>query len=91
MPTHKSAEKRVRTNEKARLVNKAVRSEIRTSLKKLRSATTAEAAKAEMPKLFSLLDKAARKHTGGITANAAGNYKRKVLLFIGKLAAAKTK
>jgi small subunit ribosomal protein S20 len=89
MPTVKSAEKRVRTNEKARLVNKAVRSEIRTSLKKLRAATTVEAANVELPKLFSLLDKAARKHTGGITANAASNYKRKVQLFVGKLAKAK--
>lgn len=89
MPTVKSAEKRVRTNEKARLVNKAVRSELRTSLKKLRAATTADAAKAEMPNFFSLLDKAARKGQGGITKNAASNYKSKIHLMLNKLAAGK--
>ena len=85
MPTHKSAEKRIRTNEKARIANKAARSEIRTSLKKVRAATSKVEAQAEIPNLFSLLDKAARKCVAGVTKNTAANYKRKVHLGIAKL------
>ncbi len=88
MPNHKSAEKRVRTSEKARLKNRAVRSEFRTCLKKFRLAATSDAAKAEVPLLFKLLDKAARKRMGGLTPNAASNYKRKAHSHIQKLVAA---
>jgi hypothetical protein len=41
-----------------------------------------------MAVLFKLLDKAARKSAGGITTNAASNYKRKAHLFINTLIAA---
>ena len=77
MPTHKSAEKRIKTAEKARLVNRQVRSSIRTSLKKVRGAATSEEAAKELPNLFSMLDKAARRAQGGMTKNAASNYKSK--------------
>lgn len=77
MPSHKSAEKRVLTSQKARLVNRIVRSSIRTSLKKLRGAASKDEAEKELPSLFSLLDKAARRHQGDITKNTASNYKRK--------------
>jgi small subunit ribosomal protein S20 len=78
LPTHKSAEKRVITSEKARLANRAIRSAIRTSLKKIRAADKKEGIQAEMGNLFSMLDKAARKGKAGITKNAANNYKAKV-------------
>jgi small subunit ribosomal protein S20 len=78
LPNHKSAEKRVGTAEKARLANRVVRSAIRTSLKKIRAAAKKEAILAEVPKLFSMLDKAARGNKAGVTKNAAANYKRKV-------------
>lgn len=78
MPTHKSAEKRIITSEKNRLANRAVRSAIRTSLKKIRSSDKKEGIQAEMGNLFSMLDKAARKGKAGITKNTAANYKRKV-------------
>ena len=81
MPNHKSAEKRVKTAQKARLVNRIVRSEIRTSLKKVRGPSPEEALK-ELPRLFSLLDKAARKNQGGFTKNSASNYKRKAQLAV---------
>jgi small subunit ribosomal protein S20 len=77
VPTHKSAEKRIKTAEKARVVNRKVRSEIRTSLKKVRGAATTEEAAKELPNLFSILDKAARRAQGGMTKNAASNYKSK--------------
>lgn len=78
MPTHKSAEKRVITSEKARLANRAIRSAIRTSLKKIRAAEKKEGVSAEMGNLFSMLDKAARKGRAGITKNTANNYKSKI-------------
>jgi small subunit ribosomal protein S20 len=78
MPTHKSAEKRVITSEKARQANRAIRSAIRTSLKKIRTATKKEEISAEAPNLFSMLDKAAQKRRAGITKNTVSNYKRKV-------------
>jgi small subunit ribosomal protein S20 len=90
LPTHKSAEKRLLTAEKARLVNRAVRSAIRTSLKKVRGATTKEDAAKELPNLFSMLDKAARRHQGGITKNAASNYKSKIQKAIAVIAAGGT-
>jgi small subunit ribosomal protein S20 len=77
VPTHKSAEKRIKTAEKARVVNRQVRSSIRTSLKKVRGAATPEEAAKELPNLFSMLDKAARRAQGGMTKNAASNYKSK--------------
>ena len=77
VPTHKSAEKRIKTAEKARVVNRQVRSAIRTSLKKVRGAASSEDAAKELPNLFSILDKAARRNQGGVTKNAASNYKSK--------------
>ena len=78
MPTHKSAEKRILTAEKARLANRAIRSTIRGSLKKIRAADKKETITAEMARLFSMLDKAAMRRRAGITKNTAANYKSKV-------------
>lgn len=90
MPTHKSAEKRIKTAAKANLVNRAVRSAIRTSLKKVRGAASKDEAVKELPNLFALLDKAARRGQGGITRNAASNYKRKAHKAIAVIAAGGT-
>ena len=86
MPNKKSAEKRLRKSEKARVVNRAVRSEIRTSLKKVRGAQSKDEALKELPNLFSLLDRAARKNEGNFKDNTASNYKRKAHLAIAKMA-----
>lgn len=86
MPNKKSAEKRLRQSDKARQVNRSVRSAIRTSLKKVRGAKTKDEALVELPKLFSLLDRAARKNQGNIKDNTSSNYKRKAHLAISKLA-----
>ena len=87
MPNKKSAEKRLRQSEKARNVNRAVRSEIRTSLKKVRGAQSKEEALKELPNLFSLLDRAARKNQANVKDNTASNYKRKAHLVVSKLSA----
>ena len=77
MPNVKSAAKRLRTNEKSRVRNKIIRSEIRTRLKKVRSSQSKEEAAKELPRLFSLLDKAGGKKKAGFNKNKAANYKRK--------------
>ncbi|MGL1901703.1 MAG: 30S ribosomal protein S20 [Fibrobacterales bacterium] len=78
MPHHKSCKKRLRTSIKETARNKAARSTIRTSLKLIRTADKKEVVEKEVPRLFSLLDKAARKHLAGFTKNRAGNYKSKI-------------
>ncbi|MBP5440562.1 MAG: 30S ribosomal protein S20, partial [Fibrobacter sp.] len=47
---------------------------------------TKAAALEEMPKLFSMLDKAAVSHRAGFCANRAANYKAKVAKVINGLA-----
>jgi len=72
----KSQKKRNRTNEKARIRNKAVRSELKTSVKKVRAAVEAgdvEAAQAAANASCRLMDKAASK--GIIHKNQAAQRK----------------
>ena len=69
MPQHQSCKKRLRQAEKANAMNRAARAEIRASLKVIRTATSKDAALAEMPKLFRLLDVAANKSRAGFNAN----------------------
>ena len=76
----------MRQADKANAMNRAARSEIRASLKVLRTATTKEAALAEMPKLFSMLDKAATKKRAGFNANRVANYKAKAAKVVNGLA-----
>ncbi len=64
MAHHKSAIKRIKTNEKARLRNRHQRSTMRTEVKKffyLLDTGTAEEIKAAFPKITTLYDKAAAK------------------------------
>jgi small subunit ribosomal protein S20 len=72
----KSQIKRNKQNEKARLRNKAVKSELKTSVRKFRAAANAgdvEAAEAAMRVASTKLDKAASK--GVIHKNQAANRK----------------
>jgi small subunit ribosomal protein S20 len=78
MPNHKSAEKRVRQNEKRREINRGHRSRLRTGIKKLRSALEGDAAGAQalLPETISLIDKAIQK--GALHRNAAARYKSRL-------------
>jgi small subunit ribosomal protein S20 len=79
MPNHKSAEKRVRQNEKKREINRANRSKLRTAIKKLRSALSAGNAKESQDLLnptISLIDKAVNK--GTLHKNTAARYKSRL-------------
>ncbi|QIK83820.1 30S ribosomal protein S20 [Sanguibacter sp. HDW7] len=76
MANIKSQIKRIRTNEKARLRNKAVKAELRTFTRKVRAAVTAgdkEAAAAALVVASKKLDKAVSK--GVIHLNQAANRK----------------
>jgi small subunit ribosomal protein S20 len=78
MPNHKSAEKRVRQNEKRRTINRGHRSKLRTGIKKLRSALEGGEAGAQalLPETISLIDKAVQK--GALHKNAAARYKSRL-------------
>ena len=80
MANIKSQKKRVITNEKARMRNKAVRSELKTAVKGVRKAVEAgdvEAAQTAANKASRLLDKAASK--GIIHKNQAANRKSGIM------------
>ena len=76
MANIKSQIKRIRTNEKARLRNKAVKSSLKTAVRRFREAAAAgdrETATAELAVASRQLDKAVSK--GVIHANQAANKK----------------
>ncbi|HWN82095.1 MAG TPA: 30S ribosomal protein S20 [Candidatus Udaeobacter sp.] len=60
MPHHKSAEKRMRTSDKARLRNRAVKSTMKSALKKFDEAPGAKSAEA-LREATAELDRAAKK------------------------------
>ena len=78
MPNHKSAEKRVRQNERRRLVNRNNRTRLRSSIKDLRGALDGDAkqAVALLPKTISEIDKAVQK--GVLHRNAAARHKSRL-------------
>ena len=79
MPNHKSAEKRVRQNEKRRDINRSNRTALRTSIKKLRAALASndkEAASQILPETISKIDKAIQK--GVLHRNAAARFKSRL-------------
>ncbi|MDR0517820.1 MAG: 30S ribosomal protein S20 [Fibromonadaceae bacterium] len=84
---NKSCEKRLRQAKKANAANRSVRSAIRTSLGVVRKAKTKEEALKEVPRLYSMLDKAAAKGRAGFSKNRASNYKSKIGLLLNKLSA----
>ncbi|GAA4286264.1 MULTISPECIES: 30S ribosomal protein S20 [Georgenia] len=79
MANIKSQKKRILTNEKARLRNKAVKSELKTHVRRVREALAAgdkDAAATALKTAGRKLDKAASK--GVIHANQAANRKAKL-------------
>ena len=79
MPNHKSAEKRVRQNEKRRMINRAHRTKVRTYIKKLRAALDGgegEDIQKVLPETISVIDKSVQK--GVLHKNAAARYKSRL-------------
>ena len=79
MPNHKSAEKRMRQNEKRRKINRGNRSKLRSSIRNLRSVLSA-GDKAQinelLPVTVSTIDKAVQK--GVLHKNAAARFKSRL-------------
>lgn len=73
MANHKSALKRIRSNESKRLVNKYKHKTTRNAIKKLRELTDKNEAEKMFPDVVSMLDKLAKKNV--IHANKAANLK----------------
>ncbi|MCL5129531.1 MULTISPECIES: 30S ribosomal protein S20 [unclassified Algibacter] len=73
MANHKSALKRIRSNESKRLVNKYKHKTTRNAIKKLRELTDKSEAETLYPSVVSMLDRLAK--TNVIHANKAANLK----------------
>ena len=73
MANHKSALKRIRRNEAARLRNRYQHKTARNAVRKLRALENVEEAKTLFPKVVSMIDKLAKRNI--IHANKAANLK----------------
>lgn len=82
MATHRSAEKRHRQSLKKKAINKQRRSELKTTVKSIRTAKDKETAEKELKKAVSALDKMASKKI--IHKNKAANQKSKLTRLVNK-------
>jgi small subunit ribosomal protein S20 len=78
MANHPSALKRIRANEKRRILNRYHAKTMRNAVKKFRSLTEKKIAEESLPKLVSLIDKLAKKRI--IHKNKAANLKSSLML-----------
>ena len=85
MPNIKSAKKRMELSRKANERNKARRSELRTVVKRVRQATTAEEAQERIRQATALLDRAAGKRL--IHPNRAARIKSQLARHLNALSA----
>lgn len=83
MANHKSALKRIRSNEAKRLRNKYAAKTTRNLIKKLRESTDKKEASEMLPKVSSLLDKLAKRNI--IHKNKAANLKSQLTKNVAKL------
>ena len=86
MANHVSALKRVRQTERKTAVNRLRKSRMRTQVRKMRRLLVggdAQAAAAELPKTFSIVDRAAK--WGVIKKNTAARYKSRLTARLAKL------
>ena len=86
MPRHKSAAKRVVTNEKRRVRNAGVRAHVKTVVKKVRMETKKEGLDASLREAYKALDKAAKK--GVLHPRTASRRKSRLAKFVNRTAAA---
>jgi len=85
MANHKSALKRIRSNERKRLRNRFQVKTTRTFIKKLRATKEKEEASVLLRKVSAMLDRLARKSI--IHKNKAANNKSKLTKYVTSLAA----
>ncbi len=83
MANHKSAQKRIRSNEAKKLRNKYVHKTTRNAVRKLRTITEKGEAQKLFPAVSSMLDKLAKRNV--IHKNKASNLKSGLAVHINKL------
>jgi len=83
MAQHKSAIKRIKTSEEARIVNRAYRKRMRRSMKALLSEDNKENAETQLKETVSLIDKLAIK--GILHKNNAANKKSRITRYVNSL------
>jgi len=89
MPHHKSTAKRVRTNKRDRERNIAVRSQIRTTIRKVREQSDAKEAPEVLREAHSTLDNAVRK--GIVHRKTADRRKSRLAKLVNKSSKKETK
>ena len=85
MANHKSAEKRIRTNERKRQRNKAALSKVKTLIKKVMDSNDKETAEVKLKEAVAFLDRTAIK--GRIHKNNVARKKSKLTKFVNGLEA----
>ena len=83
MAHHKSAKKRIRSNNAKRLRNRYYAKTTRTAIKKLRKTENKEEAQKDLPRVISLIDRLAKKSV--IHKNKASNLKSKMTKHVNNL------
>lgn len=83
MANHKSALKRIRSNEKKRVLNRYQHKTTRNAIKKLREVSDATEAQTMLPSVISMIDKLAKKNI--IHTNKAGNLKSQLTKHVAAL------
>jgi small subunit ribosomal protein S20 len=83
MPNIKSAKKRMKLSAEARTRNRSERAKIRTAIKNVRQATTADAGQASLREAISLLDRAATRRL--FHPNRVARIKSGLTQHVGKL------
>lgn len=83
MANHISALKRIRSNNKKRLLNRFQHKTTRNAIKKLRELTKKKEASKMFPSVISLIDKLSKKNI--IHANKASNLKSKLAKYVDSL------
>ena len=83
MANHKSALKRIRSNNKKRLLNRFQHKTTRNAIKKLKSLTSKKEANKLLPLVTSLIDKLSKKNI--VHKNKAANLKSKLTKHIASL------
>ena len=77
MAHHKSAKKRIRSNEKKRVENRYYARTMRNALRDFRALDNKEVAVERLPKMVSIIDKLAKRSV--IHKNTASNLKSKLM------------
>jgi small subunit ribosomal protein S20 len=83
MANHKSALKRIRQSEARRLHNRYYARSMRSAIRKFKSLTVKAEAQTELPKLFAMIDKMAKRSM--IHKNKAGNLKSSISKYANSL------